>query len=288
MPENELAFRTNANKDYLRSVYDRRIIEAWGARVGHTLNYLGLPGPEMLDIVEWEPFLDRFSTIERRENEQHLLYLRANVKDLEHRLHSLYGEFDDILIKGRDEYGHAPKWPYDLVNLDFFGGFLYRDLSRPRSLAKLIENQDNHGRSFLLIISYHLRDGDFTGEKLAFLDDLSRKLSRDLKDSKRVSEPMEWYRSGQTPDAARQTLYLNAFLHDHGEAHRFHVACRPAVVYSGTGGARMIHFVTEFQHQGRAHRAVSPQSLVDVVDLGYVELRDRKFVEPVEFPRLGG
>src|SRR4051812_13151156 len=105
-PKEHLAFRTNANKDFLRSVYDKQIIDIWTRKRAHPLNYLGLPGPEMLDVVEWQSYLDQFSTIERQENEQHLLFLQANVQDLEHRLYSLYGDFDDILIKGRDLYGH--------------------------------------------------------------------------------------------------------------------------------------------------------------------------------------
>ena len=283
----ELAFKTNANKDYLRGVYDRQIVESWAAARGGRLRYLGLPGPEILDIIEWQDSLESFSTIERRENEQHLLFLRANVKDVEHRLHSLYGEFDKILLSGRDQYDHTPRWPYDLVNLDFFGGLLYADLARPRALKKLIENQGNYRKSFLLIITYHLRDGDLAGEKLAFLDDLEKKLVRDRGSAANIVDVIKWYREDETPDAARQSLYLNAFLHEEGEAAQFQVTCRPAIVYSGTGGARMIHFVTDFEYQPGSHRAVSDQALIDVVNLGYVELNDGRLTQRVTVPKIG-
>ena len=32
------------------------------------------------------------------------MFLKANVENVEHRLHSLYGEFDDILLNGRDTF----------------------------------------------------------------------------------------------------------------------------------------------------------------------------------------
>ena len=282
----DLSFYTNANKDYLRRSYDKPIIAGWSRKVGHKLHYLGLPGPEMLDIVEWQDSIDQFTTIERSENEQHLIFLRSHVRNVEHRLHSLYGEFDDILLNGRDVYKHAPRWPYDLVNLDFFGGFVYRGLARPRAIKKLISNQEGNDRSFLLVLTYHLRDGDFSREKLALLDELERRLTRDFGHGQQIAEWAAWYKSDETRDAARQTLYVNSLLHEEGEAAHFAVRCRPAVVYTGTGGAQMIHFVAEFEHTTGGHRAVSAQSAIDVANLGVEKLDEGELKELVAVPRL--
>jgi hypothetical protein len=57
-------------------------------------------------------------------------------------------------------------------------------------------------------------------------------------------------------------------------------------VYKGTGGTKMIHFVTEFYHQATGHRAVSEQSLIDLINLGFQELRDGKLSEAAATPRL--
>lgn len=279
-------FRSNANKDYLRTNYDKPLVAAWFTSRRQRLHYLGLPGPEMLDIVEWEQYIGAFSTIERSENEQHFMFLKANVRDIEHRLHSLYGEFDEILLTGRDKYKHAPQWPYDLVNLDFYGGLLYQNLSRPRALKKLIENQDAYSRSFLLVITCHVRDGDLGGEKATFLDDLEAKITRDFAAPNASKEWFAWYRSSSTLDTARQSLYLNTFLHDEGEAAHFKVECRTPILYSGTGGSWMLHWVATFDHQWGAHRAVSTQSLIDVANLGFKQLADGRLFEPVSLPRL--
>jgi hypothetical protein len=279
-------FESNANKDYLRRSFDKQVVERWFKDRGAPLHYLGLPGPEILDIVEWQEYIGQFTTIERGADEQHLILLRTNVRDIEHRLHSLYGEFDEILLTGRARYNHMPRWPYDLVNLDFFGGLLYRDLSRPKAIRKLIENQEEYGRSFLLIITYHIRDADLAGEKVSFVDDLQRKLERDLGRERQISEWADWYRRESTPDVARQSLYLNTVLYEEGETAHFEVHCRPVVLYSGTGGARMLHMVSDFKYQTGAHRAVSAQSLLDVVNLGYVELNNEAFTETVRVPRL--
>jgi len=245
----------------------------------------------MLDIIEWQDFLDRFTTIEREENQQHLMFLKANVRDVEHRLYSLYGEFDEILLRGRDSYGHCPEWPYDLVNLDYFGGFIYPNMSRPKAVRKLIGNQAAYERSFILIVTQHLRDKDSIGEKEKFLEDLRQWLKGGIHHRpmyKSIDKVVDWYRDAEIPDAARQALYMNFFFRDSGEMEHFDVKCRPAVIYPGTGGTCMIHFVTEFRYKaGTGHRVASEQSLVDMIDLGLLEVRDGRFVETrLKQPRL--
>lgn len=281
----QLAFRSNPNKDFLRSVYDKEIIVRWCSAIGRPLEYLGLPGADMLDVAEWQDYLNHFTAIERDENQQHWLFLRANVRDVEHRLYSLYGEFAKILLSGRDRYDRAPCWPYDLVNLDHFGGLIYRSLARPKALKKLIQNQDDYERSFLLIITHDVRDADLSGEKLSFLDDLERQLIRDSGDTPSLGAAICWYKAESTPDVARQVTYTNVLLRDLGEAAHFRVRCRPGITYTGTGGTKMVHFVTDFHHSPKAYRAVSEQSLVQVVNLGCREVRSRQLVK-LPMPRI--
>ena len=75
-------------------------------------------------------------------------------------------------------------WPYELVNLDYFGGFIYADLSRPKAVRKLIQNQAGYEQSFLLIITQQLRDRDTNKEKEGFLTDLGKSLKSGILDTK--------------------------------------------------------------------------------------------------------
>lgn len=283
IPELDTSFQSNPSKDFLRSGYDRALIESWYGACGRPLKYLGLPAWRMLDIIEWQKFLGRFTTIEREENQQHLMFLKANVEDVEERLYALFGEFDEILLSGRDWYGKQPDWPFDLVNLDYFGGFIYHSLSRPKAVKKLIQNQATYERSFMLIITQQLRDGDIAGEKFKFLDDLRRSLKSGVLDRSlhpAVDSVVDWYQRSDIPDAARQALYMNIFFRDSGESEQFDVKCRPPVIYSGTGGSWMIHFVTDFiSRPGTGHRVASVQSLLDVINLGLLEAKDGRFVK---------
>jgi len=282
-------FASNPNKEHIRRAFDEPIIREWFERAGRPLKYLGLPAWQMLDIVAWQCMLGRFTGIERAETQQHLMFLNSNVEDLEHRLFALCGNFDEILLKGRDLYGKSPDWPYDLVNLDYFGGFLYADLSRPKAFRKLIENQGAYSRSFLLIVTQHLRDGDTAKEKNKFLADLGERLKGGALDKKlhsQIEKIIAWYRDANLPDAARQSLYMNFTLREFGEAAQFKVRCRPGIVYQGTGGASMIHFVTDFIFEPNiAHRATSDQTLVEVINLGLREaasgsIHGRAFQQP--------
>jgi len=284
MPSQKLddVFESNPNKDFLRSNYDKPLVAQWSNARGKLLRYLGLPAWQMLDIIEWQEFLNHFTTIEREEDQQHLMFLRANVKDLEHRLYALYGEFDTLLVTGRDSYGQTPKWPYDVINLDYFGGFLYPDLSRPKALKKLIENQSIYETSFILFVTQHLRDRDSIGEKAAFLGNLGKWLKNSTYDTSlhsAIDGVIDWYLNATLPDAARQALYMNFFFRDSAEGQHFNVKCRPPIIYSGSGGSCMIHFATDFYYQpGMGHRVASDQSLVELINLGLREVREGQFI----------
>src|SRR5438128_1832242 len=183
VPKLETVFESNATKDFLRKEYDGALIAGWRQELGKPLKYLGLPAWKMLDIIEWQNYLGRFTTIEREENQQHLMFLKANVENVEDRLRALYGEFDEILLTSRDQYKHSPDWPYELVNLDYFGGFIYQNMSRPKAFRKLIQNQGVYEQSFMLIVTQQLRDGDSSGEKSGFLEDLGRSLNSGILDA---------------------------------------------------------------------------------------------------------
>jgi hypothetical protein len=273
-------FATNPNKELIRTTFDSPVIKEWSLRLGRPLKYLGLPAWQMLDIVAWQDLIGPFAGIERAENQQHLMFLNANIRNIEHRLQALYGTFDEILIRGRDKYQKTPDWPFDIVNLDYFGGFIYSDLSRPKAFRKLIANQASYEASFLLIVTQHLRDGDSQKEKDKFLSDLGIRLKGAVLEKRLHSQIdwiIAWYRDAAIPDAARQSLYMNFFFREFGEAEQFRVRCRPGVVYTGTGNTSMIHFVTNFDYQaGIAHRAASDQTLLEVVNLGLLEARNGK------------
>src|SRR5207245_4351790 len=102
-------------------------------------------------------------------------------------------------------------------------------MSPTKAFRKLIQNQGVYEQSFTLIVTQQLRDGDSSGEKSGFLEDLGRSLNSGILDASlhpAVDAVIDWYRSADIPDAARQAPYVNYFLGDSGEAEHFDVEAR--------------------------------------------------------------
>ena len=109
-------FRTNPNKDFLRRGYDTGHVERLFRSLGRPLKYLGLPAWEMLDILEWDKYLSRFTTIEREENQQHLRPPVAN-RDTSEGADGLWPPVNSLVLdarkatpRGRRLQSAAMKW----------------------------------------------------------------------------------------------------------------------------------------------------------------------------------
>lgn len=71
------------------------------------------------------------------------------------------GDIDQILNTGSDAYGNCPKWPYDIVSLDYSGGLFYRDRAgqptRLHAIRRVCEHESSAGATdFVLFLSFNL------------------------------------------------------------------------------------------------------------------------------------
>ena len=83
-------YKTTPNKDAVRK-YDKKKIKDLFLKKSKKLKYIGLPSPELNDILEWKEFLDTFVAIERGETSDrytapHNLLLRATILKLRQNL----------------------------------------------------------------------------------------------------------------------------------------------------------------------------------------------------------
>ena len=51
------------------------------------------------------------------------------------------GDIDQVLITGKDNFGIAPTWPYDIVSLDYSGGLFYPDGSQQPQRLEAIKQE---------------------------------------------------------------------------------------------------------------------------------------------------
>lgn len=145
------------------------------------LSYFGLPAGGLEDVWAWSEHLGSVDAVERgaRGREwrwQHGLAVNAILWGVPN-FRLLRGDIDDVILDGRDAVRQPVKWPYDVVNLDYSGGIMYKKPDeRPRrveAIKKVIGCQGECGHPFFLCITVNDRHHDL-GEITETLQDIAR------------------------------------------------------------------------------------------------------------------
>lgn len=281
-------FEESPNKISVRQIWDLPIIQQWSEQVGHPLSYFGLPGPSISDILDWHPFLGYCTGVERFRKEK-----KPREEDLEvHRLihknvllneidefQLLLGDIEDIIIDGVDLNRQRPRmssgdhpllssFSYDLANLDFLGGMGYKTektgkVRRIQALQKFLERQ--RGKDFLLILTLNVRD-NIDDELVRYLEGAQHEA-----ENEQLRKTLQWYatcREGMKAYRLKATVPL--FVQREGEVCGFDCFCYPPLAYTGSGSARMVHFVFALMDTKTILHAHSHQRISEVVNLPLV------------------
>jgi hypothetical protein len=293
-------FEESPNKVAVRQVWDLPIIQRWSERLGRPLSYFGLPGPSISDILDWRPYLGYCTGVERLRKEK-----KQKDEDLEvHRLihknvllsgvdefQLLLGDIEDIIQDGVDQARLRPRMAigdhpllssfcYDLANLDFLGGIGYkgektRKVRRTQALQKFLERQ--RGTDFLLILTLNVRD-NIDDELIRYLEGAQYEA-----ESEQVRSILHWYatcKAGMKEYRLKATVPL--FIQREGEVCGFDCFCYPPLVYTGSGAARMVHFVFELTDAKTILHAHSRQRIAEVVNLPLIGIKKNAVYLPAK------
>ncbi len=278
-------FEESSNKVAVRRLWDLPILQRWSERVGRPLSYFGLPGPSVSDILDWRPYLGYCTGVERLRKEKKLRDEDLEVQRLIHKnvllsgideFQLLLGDIEDIILDGADQFRLCPRMStgdrpllssfcYDLVNLDFLGGMGYKaektkKVRRTQALQKLLERQS--GTDFLLILTLNVRD-NIDDELVRYLEGAQHEA-----DNVRLKSTLHWYatcKEGMKEYRLKATVPL--FIQREGEVCGFDCLCYPPLTYTGSGSARMVHFVFELTDAKTILHAHSRQRMSEVVNL---------------------
>ena len=284
-------FEESLNKIAVRQLWDLPIVKQWSERLGYPLSYFGLPGPSVGDILDWRSYLGYCTGIERLRNEKKQREEDLNVHRLIHKnvllsdldeFQLLIGYIEDIILNGIDQNKSHPRmstgdhplltsFHYDLVNLDFLGGMGYKEKKtgnarRVQAMQKLIERQS--GTNFLFILTLNVRD-NIDDELIRYLEGVQRET-----EDKQLRETLNWYATrekGMKEYRLKATVPL--FIRREGEVCGFDCFCYPPIAYTGSGSARMVHFVFELVHTNTILHAYSQQRVSEVVNLPVIGVR---------------
>jgi hypothetical protein len=283
-------FESSDEKALVRQKWDRPILEALHQESKQPLNYFGLPGPAIEDVLDWRDLLGIVTGVERlrkgaADHEEDLerhrrMHRNVMANDIQ-QFQLLRGEIEELILQGLDQDGDAPRlhrgssrnemsFGYSLVNLDFLGGIGYRvkkgvpatQSKRGRALKKLFERQQ--GTEFVLLATFNVRDR--VGEELlAYIHNTRERVEEALRPT------LDWYANR---GASEKIYILKAvvplFVQHSAEENMFACHAYPPVAYGGTGTATLVHFAFRLTPQDGDLQAFSPQYAGDLINLPLV------------------
>jgi hypothetical protein len=291
-------FIDSPNKQTIRQQWDLPILRAAMSRLGSPLSYFGMPGAEIVDLLDWTEVLQQKTCVQivrraAKEREEDLEILRKMKSNLMIRgvenWQVLRGAVEDIIIKGYDLDRNTPlrssattgdvRLQYSLYNLDFLGGIAYKapkhdatsKSHRVRAIESLFARQ--RGSHFTLMLTVNVRD-TFGLEPAKFFEEEAARAN-----SKLLTETSQWLQnldSGNKHHLLRHWIPL--WIRSISEMQGFKCHCFAPVFYVGHESARMVHFVFDFEFvEGRELRVASEQSAEAVVQLPFLGVENSQF-----------
>ena len=284
-----MKYATTFNKDIIRK-YDKDKINYLFLEKNRALKYIGLPSPELNDILEWNEFFDRFVAIERgekfdRQSAPHNLLLKATIFGLRQKLTLIRGELDDVLRAGKLYSEIKIVYPFDVAFFDFFGGIINNNFSRVKSLKNFFELQSPN--DFLLLMTFNLRHTDEI-EELIVIENIKKELRGIIRDEVEVnkfSSILDWYKSNNK--IFLQKMFVPYLIRE-AEFFGYNVYSEKPIFYFGYNESPMIHFTTWLKYTGNhTTRAISDQTLIEVIDLDLSTVKDGIIVKcDLQAPKL--
>lgn len=271
------------NKQVVRDLQCETIRKRLSHRLAY-LRYFGLTSPDMKDARDWAALFEVFQVVERgREGEewvdQHSLLLTAALYGLSRKVSLLRGDIDSVILAGQDAFGTAIDYPFDVVSLDYSGGFLYADeqgaLPRLAAIQRVIEDQSAHQQNFLLFVSIRIAN-PVNGEVTRTIENIRTELIRYGASADKVCDVI----LAHVKDEARFKVYLPFFVNQ--VAARAHMTCETekTIIYQGNRGARMMNFRFFLKPDQKTVAPRFPQErLVQVLNAPLIQIQNGKIEE---------
>lgn len=274
-------FASSGAKDYIRYVIDRDAIINFKDRLfpSRKLSYLGLPGPQLLDILSWREYLNCCTAVEDSATAD-ALETNILLNRLEGMVDVVRGNMDNLLLTGSSRL----HWPYQLVNLDYTGGLIHtstkghsRSSQRLDAIKQLFVQQLD--QPFLFLLTINLRNKD-----LGELADLIRMQEEDLigLGFAGVTECFDRHRGLNY--AGLLKLYVPIFLDNTAVHHS--LVFSPPILYQGT--KQMMHFIVEcipYTNLG-AGRVSTTKQRVDLINLPLLSLHSYERLKRNDLGRI--
>jgi hypothetical protein len=280
-------FTSSEAKNFIRDIFDFEIIRAFKHEYyqDQQLAYLGLPGEELLDVLSWRQFIARWTGVQIADTPNNIAIAERMIHKvlwnrMERGFELIRANIDDLLDT---EVGQQQlKWPYHIVNLDYYGGLVNaaenRTSRRLNALRGLFARQADV--AFLLFLTLNLRDRD-RGELTRLVDAEEEELS--ALEIEGVTECFAAHR--EFGHAGELKIYVPIFLG--ANANRHTLIFHPPILYQGT--QQMIHFAIHCipYNENSSGRIFRTKDHLSFINLPLHLLHSRDDLRKVEFGHMG-
>lgn len=283
--------RFTRNKQIVRDLQLEMIKKHFRSSIGK-LKYFGLPSDEMKDIRDWAPFFSKFIGVERGDppdcwKKQHFLLVNAFKFGFLSKLFLLRGDIDRIILTNRDDANKIVEFPFDVINLDYSGGLLYRDDKREqyrlKAIRKLIEKQAEYKINYLLFISTNL-DNSKDGEIKLTFENIRTELKRA---GYNADEVIDSYLNHDM-DEVRLKIYIPYFINQIATSQYYNCETEKIIFYLGNRGTRMMNFRFYLKYDPRTTAPRFPRErLSQIINSPMIKIKDGKYHEvSLNLPKL--
>lgn len=268
-------FKSSKSKDAIRSSYDLELVRSEFEYHGKPLTYFGLPGWRMLDIFAWRDYFGAYYAFEENPLFAVMMILTAFKYQVEANLTLFEEEIDTALSKNISRDGLPIPFGFEVANLDYEGGIIYKDIKedskRIVAIERLFEGQGKVKKDFLLLLTVNVRKND-KGE----IDTVVQRILRDngITDNDLLSS------LASQPVAQKYKVYIPYMIKRIAESRHFDCRVHHPIRYSGGDGKSvMVHFAFTLRYN-RKISAISPskQTLSEVLSLELFEAKDGRIL----------
>ena len=305
-------FIDHPSKRIIREQWCKPLIKFIHEVLGYKLLYLGLPGPQALDLLSWIEFIDQVIAFQCRDypNPSSVQQSRNKVVELEEKLRgferqmklttfTVYdGYIEEVVLRGRDTNGNhfSQNDVVTIYNLDFCNGITVplvvkddegkiHEFYKSEAIRKLLEIQRDifsHTRSKKFIMFLTIHSDFWAQEARRFITQTQEVELKRYINSLRVS--YGWPRNAKLLKAYLYQIIKNFFCHCD-----FTPEFLPVIYYKGVGRDKenwLMHF-TVIGVLNKQISGIAPclQNSQDFLNQTFLTIRSNKF-DPMKLPGI--
>jgi hypothetical protein len=203
------------------------------------------------------------------------LWDTAFEESLHQNLQVLHGDIDYVMREWKDKNGTKPALAsYDVLNLDYEGGIIYKDLSgdssRLRAVRKMVERQSEAKEDFVLFITVNTRN-----KGQSEFDLVLQEIEEEAKQwGANISKVIAWYKAQRFDQKLK--VYLPYVLGAYAVPLKFELVPISTVTYIGAGDNRMVHFEFELRFHREKAALAQMTSVIKVLQAPLIKVQSEK------------